>query len=258
MQYKTFFYIYSHKIFFWLFVVCFAIQTWFWNKTESYHKKQQLISESPSKYAISAISFGDKEFLFRVLATKIQNSGDIFAGFVALKYYDYKNLYQWLKTLDTLNNQSLLMPSLASYYYSQTQKKSDNIYIINYLDEFASKDIDKYWWWMFQATFIAKRDLKDYNLSLNLANKLAQSKARNAPLWIKQMPAFISAAMGNNCLALKIINNILQDYEKKQTSLNSTKSNNPEMVKEINFMKFFIEKQIFLLKQQNFNAKQCI
>ena len=253
MQCKTFFYIYSHKIFFWLFIVFFALQAWFWHKTESYHKTPQPIPETPSKYVVSAMSFGDKEFLFRALATRIQNAGDIFAGFMALKYYDYKNLYQWLKTLDNLNNQSLLMPSLTSHYYSQTQKKADNIYIVNYLDEFASKDIDKYWWWLFQATFIAKRDLKNYDLSLKIANKLAQNQAKTAPLWTKQMPAFISAEMGNNCLALNIISHILQDYEKQ----NNTKENSQEIVKEINFMKFFIEKQIHLLKQQNFNAKQC-
>jgi len=255
MQCKTFFHIYSHKIFFWLFVVFFSLQVWFWKKTESYHQSQQPIPEAPSKYAISAMSFGDKEFLFRVLASRIQNAGDVFAGFMALKYYSYQNLYQWFKTLDTLNNKSLLMPSLASYYYSQTQNKPDTIYIINYLDEFASQDIDKYWWWLFQATFIAKRDLKDYNLSLKIANKLAQNQAKQAPLWTKQMPAFISAEMGNNCLALKTISNILQDYQQKSATNNQ--NNNPEITKEINFMKFFIEKQIYLLKQQNFNAKEC-
>ena len=255
MKCKTFFYIYSHKIFFWLFVVCLICQVWFWKKTESYHQAQQPIPEAPSKYVVSAMSFGDKEFLFRTLASRIQNAGDIFAGFMALKYYSYQNLYQWFKTLDTLNNQSLLMPSLASYYYSQTQNKPDTIYIINYLDEFASQDIDKYWWWLFQATFIAKRDLKDYNLSLKIANKLAQNQAKQAPIWTKQMPAFISAEMGNNCLALKIISNILQDYKKKSAEINQ--NNHPEIAREINFMKFFIEKQIYLLKQQNFNANQC-
>jgi hypothetical protein len=106
---------------------------------------------------------------------------------------------------------------------------------------------------LFQATFIAKRDLKNYDLSLKIANKLAQNQAKTAPLWTKKMPAFISAEMGNNCLALNIISHILQDYEKQ----NNTKENSQEIVKEINFMKFFIEKQIHLLKQQNFNAKQC-
>jgi len=248
MPIKIFFHIYSHKIFFWLFILCFLLQAWLWKNTESYHQQQQIVPEPISKYAAAAASFGDKEFLFRTLSTRLQNSGDIFAGFIALKKYDYNRLYQWFKTLDTLNGQSTLIPSLASYYYSQTQNKQDTIYIINYLDEFASKDIDKYWWWLFQATFIAKRDLKNYDLSLKLANKMASSASSTAPIWVKQMPAFISAEMGNNCLSLKIINIILQEYQQNPT---------PEKAKEINFMRFFIQKQINILKQQKFDINQC-
>lgn len=53
------------------------------------------------------------------------------------------------------------------------------------------------------------------------------------------MPAFISAEMGNNCLALKTISNILQDYQQKSATNNQ--NNNPEITKEINFMKFLLK-----------------
>ena len=205
MDYKFFFHLYSHKIFFWLFILTFSCQIFFWHKTENIKPRFDIVPPAPSPYFTAAASLGDKEFLFRALATRLQNSGDVFAGFIALKNYDYARIYQWLTALDGLNSKSDYTPALASYYYAQTQRKSDNKYIVNYLDEHASKDIDAKWWWLIQAIYIAQRDLHDLPRALELAKKMSQNNAKNAPLWTKQMPAFIYEEMGEDCAAFAII-----------------------------------------------------
>lgn len=204
--------------------------------------------EAPSKYAIAATSLGDKEFLFRALATRLQNSGDVFAGFIALKNYDYSRVYQWLKTLDDLNSKSDFAPSLASYYYAQTQNKADNIYIVNYLEDHASKDIDAKWWWLFQAIYIAQKDLKDLNRALEIAKKLSQNNSPNAPIWTKEAPAFIGAAVGDDCLAFSVIHKIIQENE------SGIRQVTPE---EMNFMKHFIQDTLTRLQKKNFNPNKC-
>jgi hypothetical protein len=248
MTFDLFYHINSHKIFFWLFLFTFAFQIFFWKETEELKPSFDIVPPAPNQYLVSALSLGDNEFLFRALATRLQNSGDVFAGFVALKNYDYSRIYQWMKMLDGLNDKSHFVPSLATYYYAQTTNKPDTRYIIDYLDEHSIKDIDANWWWLFQAVYIATNSLKDMDRALDLAKKLAQNNAKNAPLWTKQMPAFIGEQMGDGCLAFGVVQKLINESE------NGTRQIKPE---EMNFMRHFINDRLTKLKKQNFNPSKC-
>lgn len=248
MNREIFYHLNSHRIFFWLFILAFSCQIFLWNKFEKFHAPFDIVPPAPNKYLISAVSFGDNEFLFRILAMRLQNSGDVFAGFVALKNYDYLRIYDWMTALDSLNNKSQLVPSLASYYYSQTTKREDTRHIIKYLDEHSTKNIDDNWWWLFQATFIAKANLKDLDLALELAKKLAQNNDEKAPFWTKQMPAFILAEKGEDCISFNVIKEILKESEsgKRKASL-----------EEMEFMRHFMNERLQKLKNKKFNPKKC-
>ncbi len=248
MGYKIFYHSNSHKIFLWLFLATFVGQIFFWKTTEKFRSHFDIVPPAPNKYLISALSLGDKEFLFRVLATRLQNSGDVFAGFLALKKYDYSRVYQWMTMLDTLNSKSHFVPSLASYYYAQTQKTEDTRYIIDYLDEHSSKNIDANWWWLFQAVYIAKNNLHDMPRALELAQKLAQNNAENAPFWTKQMPAFISEEMGDGCMAFTVIGKLIKESESGERQIK------PE---EMNFMRHFIKERLAKLQNQKFDPRRC-
>jgi len=249
MNYKIFYHINSHKIFFWLFLAVFSLQVFFWKETEKFKPTFELVPQAPSKYLTSALSLGDNEFLFRVLVLRLQNSGDIFAGFTALKNYDYSRIYQWMTMLDGLNEQSNSVPALASYYYSQTQNLPDTRYIVDYLDEHSSKNIDENWWWMTQAIYIAKGKLKDYPRALELAYKLSTNNAENAPLWTKQMPAFIHEEKGDDgCLAFSVIQKLIKESESGKRQIK------PE---EMNFMRHFIDERLSKLQKQKFDPRKC-
>lgn len=247
-DFKLFFYIYSHKIFFWFFLVTFVLQIFFWKLTEKYRNSSDLVPPSPSARMLKAMSFGDNEILFRSLVLRFQNSGDIFAGFVSLKNYDYKRIYEWMTALDKLNQDSRLVPSLASYYFSLSQNKNHLNYVLQYLDEHSSRDIDKNWWWLFQAIFIAKKDLNDLDKALYFAQKLAKNEAKEAPIWTKQMPAFISEKKGDGCMAFKVIKNLIDESESGKRQISA---------EEMNFMRHFINKRLSKLKKQNFNPNKC-
>lgn len=248
MSFRFFYHLNSHKIFFWFFILAFACQIFFWKKTETIHSAFDIVPQAPNRYLISAISLGDNEFLFRVLAMRLQNSGDVFAGFVSLKNYDYERIYDWMTMLDSLNEKSNLTPSLASYYYAQTPQKADTKYIVNYLDEHSSKNIDANWWWIFQAIYLAKNNLHDLDLALDLSKKLAQNNAKDAPLWTKQMPAFIGEQMGDECLAFSVIQKLILESENGQRQIK------PD---EMNFMRYFISERLSKLKNQKFDPRKC-
>lgn len=247
-QPRFFFYLYSHKIFFWFFVAFFFSQILFWQATEKIKPEFDIVPPAPNKYVVAAASLGDEEFLFRVLSTRLQNSGDVFAGFVALSKYNYARIYDWLSTLDKLNSESDFAPAIASSYYSQTQHKPDTKYIVQYLEEHASKDVDKKWRWLYQAIFIARNSLNDMDKALDLSYKLTTHHDEKAPLWIKQMPAFLHEQRGENCQAYLFMKNMLNDAQ-----LGKIKADE----KEMQFMNNFINHRLFNLKNQKLDPAKC-
>ena len=237
-----------HRFFISGFLLCFILQIGFWFKAEQFKPDVYIVPPLPSQHSVAALSLGDNEFYFRIAALRIENAGDTFGRFSALKNYDYSKLYDWFKLLDGLDNKSKYVPALASNYYSQTQHKEDTRYIVQYLDEYASRDIDQYWWWMFQAVTLAKSSLKDNELALKLAYKLSENKNEKAPIWTKQMPAFIQANLGEDCEAFLFINKILQENEIGVQKIA------PE---EMDFMRHFIKQRLDNLKKKNFDVNRC-
>ena len=245
---SIFFYKNFKKIFISLFLLSFALQIIFQIKTEHLKPNVHVVPPLPSKYTIEALSFGDEEFYFRILALKIQNAGDSFGRSTPLKNYDYSKLYEWFKILDSLNSESRIIPSIASYYYSQTQHKEDVKYLIKYLDEHASVDINKNWWWLYQATYLAKFTLKDQALALNLAYKLSKNEDARAPLWTKQLPAFLLAENGQDCEAFFVISQLLQDNASGKREIK------PD---EMDFMRHFIKERLASFKENKFDPRKC-
>ncbi len=245
---QEFYYAKAYKIYLYCFIIFFFLQLLFWFNTNEIRPKYDIVPQVPNKYIVSVISLGDKEFLFRALGERLQNSGDVFAGFVALKNYNYPMLYQWFKMLDGLNGKSNFIPALASYYYSQTQNTKDTIYVINYLDEHSSKNIDDNWWWMYHAMMIARKDLKDKDKALELAYKLSNNKAEKAPIWTREFPALIHSEMGDDCLAFRVTEKIIKDNESGARKLQH---------QDLELMRYFINKQLSTLKKQGFNPNKC-
>ena len=234
-----------------IFIFFLILQIIFWYKTESIKPNLGIVPEVPTISTVKAFSFGDEEFYFRYKGFRIQNTGDTFGRFSPLKDYDYSKLYEWFKLFDKLNNKSNYIPSLAAYYYSMTQNEKDVIYIINYLVEHADKNPSEKWWWYYQAMTLANNVYKDNELAISIAKKLKDSSPENAPLWTKQMLAILLANQGQNCEALRVITGIIDEYDKQGTDKKSVDDN------EMNYMRFFIEKQLKKLKESRFNPKDC-
>lgn len=222
-----------------------AAQIFFWTFSKEYRPDLAIVPPVPSKEAVKAISLGDEQFYFRTLAFELQNAGDTFGRFTALREYNYPKLYQWFTMLDTLDNKSHFVPSLAGYYFSQTQNTPDVIYVINYLREHAERDMYHKWWWMAQAVYLANHKLKDKEMALQLAYKLAATPRDDIPLWVKQMPAFILEKMGEEQQALIIIQDILKNAENIDPG-------------ELNFMIYFIKDRLQTIMDKHPELKKLI
>lgn len=214
-----------------LLYICLALQIALWTQTQKFKPIFTIVPDVPSELSIKAFSLGDEQFYFRTLAFKLQNAGDTFGRFTALKLYNYNKLYHWFKLLDTLDDKSNFVPSIAAYYYSQTQNTPDVKYVAQYLEENAERDLYNKWWWMSQAVYLANHKLEDKEWALRMAYKLASTPRNDIPLWAKQMPAFILEQQGEEEQAMRIIADILKNVDKIDEG-------------ELNFMSYFVSERL--------------
>ena len=219
---------FKSDVFLYVFLI---LQVSLWNVARDYKPNLAIVPDVPSKLGVKALSLGDEAFYFRTLAFQLQNAGDSFGRFTALKKYNYNKLYNWFELLDSLDDRSHFVPSLAAYYYSQTQNTPDVRYVIDYLVHHASRDLYNKWWWMSQAVYLANHKLKDKELALKLSYKLASTPRDDIPLWVKQMPAFIHEQMGEEQQAMGIISDILENVDNIDQG-------------ELNFMTYFVKDRL--------------
>jgi hypothetical protein len=211
-----------------IFVCIFlAIQIFIWNQAKQYKPNFSIVPDVPSELSVKAISLGDEQFYFRTLAFQLQNAGDTFGRFTALKDYNYEKLYHWFKLLDVLDPKSHFVPSIAAYYFSQTQNTPDVKYVAKYLEEHAEKDLYHKWWWMGQAVYLTNSKLEDKDWALQIAYKLASTPRDDVPLWVKQMPAFIHEKRGEEAQAMGIVCDIIKNIDNVEQG-------------ELNFMTHFV------------------
>jgi hypothetical protein len=214
-------------------IAVLGMQLFFWSRTNHIKPDMIIVPEPPTKIGVALQSLGDDQFYFRQVAFKIQNAGDSWGRFTALKLYNYSKLEQWFYLLDSLDSISNFVPSLASYYYAQTQNKADTIHIVNYLSQHARKDMRKKWWWMAQAVYVANHRLGNKELALKLAYELAQDTPydEDIPMWARQMPAFLHEKLGETAAAKKIIIDLLENFDTFTEG-------------ELNFMEYFMRDRL--------------
>jgi len=216
-----------------IFTLLFLLQGAYWWHTLSHKPYMEIVPSVPSPVAVKALSFGDSQAFFRYLGHTLQNFGDTYGRFTPLKEYDFDRLNRWLVLLDTLDNRSNYMPSLASYYFSQTQNTQDVRYIVDYLIKHSEGRLDKKWWWRAQAVYLANHKLHDTELALKAALPLMH--ATNVPVWVNQLPAFIYEKRGEFDDALAIMEHV----QKNGKNLSAG---------ELNFIRHFITERLGALK----------
>lgn len=212
-------------------IALFIAQVMFWSHSRQVLPEMAIVPEVPGKEAVKALSLGDEQFYFRILALRIQNAGDTFGRFTPLKEYDYSKLAKWFSLLDSLDDRSDYIPSLATYYYSQTQNTPDVRYIVDYLYDHAAHRPEQKWWWLIQAIYLANHKLDNPELALKIGAPLVD--AQGIPLWARHFPAFIHEQQGETEQAWFVIQHVLKEMEEDRLSQ-----------QDFNFIKYFIEERI--------------
>lgn len=224
-----------------LLAVLVLLQGGFWYKTHQRAPDMTIVPTPPGKPVLDALSFGDGEFLFRSMGFLMGNAGDTFGRVTPLYKYDLKKVRQWFTLLDNYNADSDLLPSLAAYYYSQTQNIEQTREMIAYLKEYAVRDVGKKWWWLVQATYLALHRVEDMDLALEVSMPLAG--AEGVPVAMQQMPALVHEQRGEFGDALFIMEGILDSEQKI-----------PEH--ELKYMQYFVTERLGKLEELNEHQRE--
>lgn len=225
------------RSFYGIFAVLLGLQAAYWWYARPYKPDLSIVPNVPNVEAVKAISMGDEEFYFRLLALILQNSGDTFGRSTPLKNYDFTKLSKWFALLDKLDDHSNMIPSMAAYYFSQSQNVQDSRYIVDYLYAHASRDVEHKWWWLVQAIYISMHKLNDMELTLKVAQPLLNA---DVPAWAQQMLAVVYEKRGEMDDALRIMEAI-RDHAKQITDA------------DLRYMKYFVEERIKKLDEMQKN-----
>ncbi|MDE3017239.1 MAG: hypothetical protein KGI29_10050 [Pseudomonadota bacterium] len=210
-----------------------AAQFGYWWRTHGITPDFGIVPDPPGRAALHAMSFGDDEFYFRSLALMIQNAGDTYGRFSPLRYYDFSKLYLWFNLLDELDSRSNMIPSMACYYFSQTQNTPDVRYVVDYLYAHSTRDVAHNWWWLVQSIYLAMHKLHDMDLALKVAKPLVNP---DVPAWAQQMTAVVYEKRGEMDDALSIMETI-KKHAKEITPA------------DLAYMRYFVEERLYRLKQ---------
>lgn len=226
-----------------LLLAFFLLQVAYWHHTWRIVPKMEVVTMPPGPDTLKVLSFGDPQFLFRYLTYTLSTMGDTFGRSTPLSQYNMQRVYLWASAMDTLDDESNVVPTLAAYYFAKTQKTEKARYMVDYLYEHASKRPEKKWWWLTQAAYIARHVLKDEDLALKVSTPLI--KAEGIPMWARQIPAFIHEGRGEFDDALHIMETILNHAEEIPPS-------------ELKFMRYFVEERIHKIDEIEEKAGQRI
>ncbi len=215
-------------------IILLILQGCFWWKSHGRLPDLGVVPDLVSEEELQLLAFGDDEWLFRIMAFRINNTGDTFGRFTSLREYNMETLYHWFTQLDTLNNTSNHLVSMAAYYFSQTQDTPEVIHMVNYLYKHSHTRPEEKWWWLTQAAYLAMHKLEDNELALKVAAPL--EGVTGIPYWAQQMPAFVYEKRGEMENAYIIMKNILeQDTELTQG--------------ELNYIRYFMDERLERLKE---------
>lgn len=213
-----------------VFAVLLAAQVGLWSATRDLRPAGTVLPPPPSPLMRTAWALGDEEFLFRVLAVRLFAAGDLGGRMTPLAEMDYEHVAGWLHALAGLSPRSDVAPALAALYFGLTPKTEDLRPVIGVLRDVYRRAPRDNWRWMAHAVYLARHRLGDLDLALDLATELSLLPPGAAPLWTRQMPAFVLDAMGEDTAAALVMGAILD----------STPDLPPA---EVRFMRRFIEKK---------------
>ena len=157
------------------------------------------------------LSMGSQQLFSYLLVMRLQLHDNQAGKHVRYSQLDYERLVNWLDAIYQLNPQSEYPMMLASRIYSQTRDKTRLRIMLEYIDRTFMQNPQLHWRRLAEATVIAKHQLGDLQLALQMAQKLSSQPASVImPSWARDMQFILLGDMNEFETAITIIVALLQ------------------------------------------------
>jgi len=180
--------------------------------SETYRPLSQPVSSD--FYRIS--SLGSDKLASYLWLLKIQLHDNQKGRHLNYSRIDYEKLSRWLLTMYELNPQSDYPAFLATRVYSQVKDQAKIRQMIAVTEELFKRNPLQHWRRLTEASLLAKHQLKDLNLALKLANKIATLPTSvKLPFWARDMKLILMDELNQYESAILLISTLLQGNEIK-------------------------------------------
>lgn len=154
---------------------------------------------------------GSEQLLSYILAIRLQLHDNQAGKHIRYNRLDYDRLVDWLDQIYGLNTRSEYTMMLASRVYSQTRDKARLRIILEYIDRTFTQNPQLHWRRLAEASVIAKHQLEDLKLALQMAEKLSnQPESIKMPRWARDIQFILLGDMNEFETAITIIVALLQ------------------------------------------------
>lgn len=157
------------------------------------------------------LSMGSPQLLSYLLVIRLQLHDNQAGKHIRYSKLSYERLVDWLDQIYQLNSQSEYPMMLASRVYSQTRDKVRLRLILEFIDRTFKQNPQLHWRRLAEASVIAKHQLGDLQLALQMAEQLSSQPASIVmPRWARDMQFILLGDMNEFESAITIIVALLQ------------------------------------------------
>lgn len=169
------------------------------------------LPEPPRVEVLKAMARGSERLSSYVYILIIQLHDNQKGENLSYRHLDYDRLQRWLKVIYQMNPQSDYPGFLATRVYSQVEDKQKIRKMIELVQELFEINPGQHWRRMTEACLLAKHQLQDLNLALEIAEKLANLPvSMNLPFWARDMRLILLDELSQHESAILLISSMLQ------------------------------------------------
>ena len=199
----------KHRLLWGCFLLVLGLQVALWLSVRDMRPSWGNVPPVPSVAALKMRALGDGHMAYRLAALMLQNIGNTGGYTARFEEYDYDSLIKWFERASALDARSDMLPLLAAYYFSATSDAPQLRALTGYLAQAGDSAQGQKWRWLAQAVYLARFRLKDNDLALRLARKLAALENPAMPAWTRRMPVIILSDLGEKEAAYTMMKEIL-------------------------------------------------
>ncbi len=157
------------------------------------------------------LSMGSEQLFSYLLAIRLQLHDNQAGKHIRYSQLDYERLVNWLDQIYQLNTRSEYTMMLASRVYSQTRDRDRLRTMLEYINRTFMLNPQLHWRRLAEASVIAKHQLGDLPLALQMADKLSrQPESVEMPRWARDIQFILLGDMNEFETAIAIIVALLQ------------------------------------------------